>query len=382
MHRPARPPDVAIIGGGIVGTATAAMLARRGVSVALYERTSIAAAASGRNSGVVQRPFDPALSPLYHESLGLYRELEELTDGAFQLGAEPAGLLVVAHARGAAEDEVRSIRAAFPDAGATLLDPDEVRRLEPELATGVWACRIASIGYPVPPALATRSYEAVARAFGATIRVAVVARPEIVDGRAVGVRLGGPSGPLEPAGIVLVAAGPWSPGVIDPGGRWRPIRPLWGVVVDIALERPPGHVFEEAGVEESTDGGGEVRGPAVGSSLVTAAGRSSVGSTFLDEEPDPVALTEPILRRAAAFAPAIGDAPVLGVRACPRPLAADGVPLIGPIPGIVGLWIAAGHGPWGISTGPATARIVSDAILGMPDAIPATFDPGRFGPIG
>ena len=32
--------------------------------------------------------------------------------------------------------------------------------------------------------------------------------------------------------------------------------------------------------------------------------------------------------------------------------------------GVEGLWVAAGHGPWGISTGPATARLVVDAIRG------------------
>src|SRR5262245_40791663 len=99
------PADVAIIGGGIIGTATATLLARRGVRVALYERSAIASAASGRNSGVVQRPFDAALAPLYHESLGLYRELEGLTDGAFTLASEPAGLLLVAHQRRPAESE-------------------------------------------------------------------------------------------------------------------------------------------------------------------------------------------------------------------------------------------------------------------------------------
>ena len=54
-------PDVAIAGGGIVGTALAALLAEAGASVRLYEREAIAAAASGRNSGVLQHPLDEAL---------------------------------------------------------------------------------------------------------------------------------------------------------------------------------------------------------------------------------------------------------------------------------------------------------------------------------
>jgi glycine/D-amino acid oxidase-like deaminating enzyme len=36
---------------------------------------------------------------------------------------------------------------------------------------------------------------------------------------------------------------------------------------------------------------------------------------------------------------------------------------VGEVEGVEGLWVAAGHGPWGISTGPATARLAVDAIL-------------------
>jgi glycine/D-amino acid oxidase-like deaminating enzyme len=38
------------------------------------------------------------------------------------------------------------------------------------------------------------------------------------------------------------------------------------------------------------------------------------------------------------------------------------------------VWIAAGHGPWGISLGPGSARLVVDALLGddrIPDVLRA-----------
>jgi glycine/D-amino acid oxidase-like deaminating enzyme len=69
--------DVAVIGGGIVGTAAAAFLAEGGARVTLYEREALAAGASGRNSGVVQHPFDPVLVPLYLETVELYRRLAD-----------------------------------------------------------------------------------------------------------------------------------------------------------------------------------------------------------------------------------------------------------------------------------------------------------------
>jgi glycine/D-amino acid oxidase-like deaminating enzyme len=60
-------------------------------------------------------------------------------------------------------------------------------------------------------------------------------------------------------------------------------------------------------------------------------------------------------------------------------LSVDGRPLIGPIPWLARVYVAAGHGPWGISTGPASARLVADLVLGRVAAPPASLDPARFG---
>lgn len=52
--------EVAVIGGGILGTATCYWLARAGVSVVLLERSMLASEATGRNGGIVS--IGPALS--------------------------------------------------------------------------------------------------------------------------------------------------------------------------------------------------------------------------------------------------------------------------------------------------------------------------------
>jgi len=64
-ERPARRrhADVVVIGGGIIGSAAAAIMADRGARVALVEGAAIGAGASGRNLGAIQHPFDPALAP-------------------------------------------------------------------------------------------------------------------------------------------------------------------------------------------------------------------------------------------------------------------------------------------------------------------------------
>ena len=50
-------------------------------------------------------------------------------------------------------------------------------------------------------------------------------------------------------------------------------------------------------------------------------------------------------------------------RACYRPVTTDGVPLIGPIVGAPGVYVATGHSAWGILNAPATGRMVAEMIL-------------------
>jgi glycine/D-amino acid oxidase-like deaminating enzyme len=76
-----REVDVVIIGGGIVGCATAYYLACRKIRVLLYERGEIASEQSGRNWGFVrQQGRDPAEVPLMVESARIWRDLEKELD--------------------------------------------------------------------------------------------------------------------------------------------------------------------------------------------------------------------------------------------------------------------------------------------------------------
>jgi glycine/D-amino acid oxidase-like deaminating enzyme len=413
------PTDVAVIGGGIVGTAAAAFLAEGGARVTLYEREALAAGASGRNSGVVQHPFDPALVPLYLETVELYRRLaDEVPETGFRLSDRPAGLLFVSRHERVTRLLADRLRGAFPEIRPVAIAGEELRRLEPALHPEVTACRV-DMGYPIVPAAPTYAFATLAERAGVAIRQGHGARLSLQGDRCVGVEV---AGRLEPAGAVVVAAGPWTPEILDPSGAWRPISPRWGVVVETLLASPPRHVMEEAEMDEAlgtadvvaeagivvaeasvahvsslgarTRSSGHGTSPAIDGtspgpesgpaevpefSLVTAAGVSAVGSTFLADEPDPPAWTERILQRATAFVPAILDAPIREVRACGRPVALDGRPLVGAVPWLENVFVAAGHGPWGISTGAASAGQVADLVLGRGDRIATDFAVGRFG---
>ena len=363
------------MGGGIVGCALAAFLAEDGARVRLYEREHLAAGASGRNSGLLQHPMDEALTGVYAASAALYEELGH----GFELPAEPVGVLVVSEDAAALEPTRADLAARFPELRAEALDAATLHAVEPTLADGLAAFRLDT-GLPVPPAAATQAFAARARAAGAELTEGVAATPLIEDGRATGVRT---AAGTEPAGAVVVAAGPWTSALIaQPGVRslregWRPITALWGVNVELRLAQPPRHAIEEGGIEElqHADGG---LGPMF--SLVTRDGVSALGSTFLAEQPEPAAVAPALVERGARFVPALGGTQVVSVRACARPMSVDGRPLLGPLTGTAGLFVAAGHGPWGISLGPGSARLVADAVLGRPVAIAPEIAAARFCP--
>ena len=289
--------DVVVIGGGIIGSAAAAIMADRGAAVVLVEESAIGAGASGRNLGAIQHPFDPVLGRLYAESLSRYRALASIAEYGFAIGDEPAGLLLLSPDLEGARAQALRIEGAFPELVPSLIEPDELQRLEPSLARGPAAVRLAT-GFPVPPAAATAAWAALAEDRGAVIVVGSTARPIERDGRATGVVLA--DGWTIAADAVLVAAGPWTPPLIDPSGTWRPIHATWGVTVQLNLDgQAPRHIVEEDEADTlsraavAAERAEQVDDPDVDPpslfSLATARGITTLGSVFLPTEPDPSA---------------------------------------------------------------------------------------------
>jgi glycine/D-amino acid oxidase-like deaminating enzyme len=81
----------------------------------------------------------------------------------------------------------------------------------------------------------------------------------------------------------------------------------------------------------------------------------------------------------SSMSPVLASAKILARQACYRPVTRDGLPLIGPVPGVAGAYIATGHSVWGILNAPATGEAMAELIVdGTAQAVDLTpFDPGR-----
>jgi glycine/D-amino acid oxidase-like deaminating enzyme len=363
---------VAVVGGGINGGTAAALLAEAGVDVTLIDATAVGAGASGRNSGTIQHPFDPVLLVLHLETIEAYRRLTEL-DEAFDFPAEPAGVLLLTDDLAAAASRASELADTYPDLTPEVLDASAVSRLEPGLAPG-WAAVRVETGYPVVPEAATQAMVARALRAGAAVRIGRAAQPWVDGDTLRGVTFN--DGETLSADAVVVAGGPWTPEILGLDPPWPAISRTWGVTVQVALTDPPGHILEEGVVHTINVPSGHA-----GSlfSMVTANGVGTVGSTFVADEPDPNEWAPRLVARGAAFVPALAEAPIGDVRLCARPQSEDGRPFIGPVPDIEGLFVCAGHGPWGMSTGPASAAMVVEQILGRGNRIPPELSASRSG---
>ena len=85
----------------------------------------------------------------------------------------------------------------------------------------------------------------------------------------------------------------------------------------------------------------------------------------------------------ARFWPTLGQAQVLAAQTCYRPIVGDGLPLIGRIAGVDGVYVATGHSVWGILNGPATGEAMAELITtGATTTVDLRpFDPARLEPL-
>jgi glycine/D-amino acid oxidase-like deaminating enzyme len=233
----------------------------------------------------------------------------------------------------------------------------------------------------VHPASFTNGMMCAARKLGARSRLGTVTGLLRRGGDVAGVDLDGEA--IE-ADAIVIAMGPWS----ALAARWLSLPPVFGlkghsIVFETGELIPPEALFLEYHETAFSILAPEIFPRPDGTTYVCAISSQSP----LPADPTSVGPDDGAIDRLKALcgriSPVLATSRVLVSGACYRPLARDGLPLIGAVPGARGAYIATGHGPWGILNAPATAEAIAELILdGAAKTINLTpFDPARLPPV-
>jgi glycine/D-amino acid oxidase-like deaminating enzyme len=386
----ARIRDVVVIGGGIVGAATAYELAGRGLAVTLLEAEHLAFGATGRNLGYVwvhTRKPGTELDLVMDTRRRLPTLAEELGSD-FGLKAN-GGLIFYTDERQHAVMREFVERRTADGVEMRLLDGDEARELVPLLPATVLGATYCPLDAQIDSPRYVRAFAKAAQRRGATVLEGTAARRIIVsDGRVRGVETD--AGRIE-TGRVVLAAGGWTPSVAAGLGLDLPIHGMrlqvlqtepmpprlehviYGPIAvkqySIFRELPSFRMEHFQHPAELDDG------PALlESACQQTDGRYLLGLAMdypgFDWRPDldGIALISRVLPedlpelRGARFARAWA-----GV----LPFTSDNLPIVGEAAGIDGLVVAAGH-VFGNGAGPTTGRIVASIICGEEPPIDIT----------
>ena len=353
--------DVAIVGAGLIGLATAFELAERGAVVRVYERAEPGRAASWAGAGMLapytERVHDESLLALCASSLAMYPTFVERVreasgvdshlrlDGIVSAAFDDAHLEELrAHAH-----ELRERAIPFE-----LLDRAQTLTLEPALGKHVaGSLFVHDEGY-VDNRRLGRALVAACESRGVSIvRDAREISVECDDRRVRGIRS---HRGFASASYVVNAAGAWAAELHGIPPHCAPqIEPVKGQMLALAI--PNGFVKRTTWVP--------------GAYLVPREdGRLLVGATVehvgFDERVTASGMRS-LLDAALSAAPALASFTVTETWAGLRPGTPHGLPYIGPT-ALEGLLLATGHYRNGILLTPVTARTIADIVEGSTGA--------------
>ncbi len=334
--------SVIVIGGGIAGCSAAYHLARAGWrDVLLLEKGELTSGSTHHAAGLVTQ-FNPSSTMMRFRrySVEMYREL-----GVF----EPVGSVRIASSERSLVDLRRAVSvAAGIGLDAELISREEVLERLPEadgapILGAVW---MPGDGH-VDPHIATHAVADAARALGVEIRLRTrVTGIELGDRREVRAVLTD-GGRIETEHVVN-AAGIWAPQVAALVGAFVP-----SVPVDhqhVAMQAVAGHeIARDAPCFRDPDhlvyGRAEAGGLLIGGYEPDPPARWTDGVPW-DHGASPVESDmdrfAPLLEGAIRRFPYLEDAGVVRLLCHPDAMTPDGNPLLGPLPGVRGFWVAAG----------------------------------------
>jgi 4-methylaminobutanoate oxidase (formaldehyde-forming) len=371
-----------VIGGGITGASVAYHLAKAGWrDTVLLEKDELTSGSTCHAAGLVTQ-FNPSATMMRFRrySIELYEEL-----GVF----ERVGSLRFASSEESLKELQRGVsRARGIGLDVELISADESARLMPAITQrslhgAVW---IPADGH-LDPHTATHALAAAARKLGASIltqhRVTGVELNERGAVKAVNTD----AGRIE-AEVVVVAGGIWAPQLAAMAGAFIVSTP-----VDhqhAALLAVPGHELPHdmpcfRDPDNLIYGKSEAGGMVLGGYELDPVARWIDGvpwdhaGTSL---PPDQARFEPLLAGAARRFPAVHEAGIVKLVCHPDAMTPDSGPLVGPVPGVGGLYIAAGLSLNGFGGAGGIGRSLTELITtGETELDLYPYRPWRFGPV-
>lgn len=370
--------DVVVIGGGCMGTSIAWQLAqRRAGRVVLLEKRGLAGGATGRSSALIRQHYaHEALARMALRSLRVFERFDEVVGGDAQF--RRTGFLVLVAPRDAAALAANVAMHRRVGIDARHLTADEVGALEPRLvrddvAAAAWE---PESGYADPVGV-TVGYAAAARRLGVEVRVGVEVAELLVDREAV-VGIETNAGRVA-VRTVVVAAGYASRALLAPLGVDPPLRPVRHAIAIVRRSprfgRPHPTISDRVLWSYYRPEGSALT--LIGS---TAAfeGRDDpeVEADRPPEYTETARLAERFYRRFPGEHGALLRRGYTGVYDC----SPDLQPILGPVPGIAGLHLAAGFSGHGFKLSPAVGELIAEKIVAGRTSLVdiELFSPGRF----
>jgi glycine/D-amino acid oxidase-like deaminating enzyme len=365
---------IAVIGGGILGASIALHCARAGARVTLFEKTAPAAGATSKSLAWMN-PFvdDDHYMLLRLESIKRWHAL----DRALGMGATWGGYVGFsdrAADRGRFAVQARELAAAgFP---TRALDRAALKQLSPEIDPGnLVEANWSELGGHVDPTFATGRYLAGATAAGA--RVVYPSPVTAIEPAAHGATVISPRGRL-PVDHVIVAAGVDAPGLLAPLGYRLPLLHRPGALVHAKpLPILTRHVYDGPDPlewKQAANGsyvGLEASGPP---DLPVHAEIRDHAMAFPPGIADMHG--KRILSKLAAYTPALARAEVDFVTLGFRPMPADEMPVVGPVPGVPGVSVCVTHS--GVTLAAVLGAYMADEIVaGKVQPMLAPYRPDR-----
>jgi sarcosine oxidase subunit beta len=335
--------DVTVIGGGVIGCSVALHLRRLGATVRILERDRLGGGSAMRGFGLiwVQTKAPHVYHALSFASARAYPEfLASLGDDC---GYRRSGGMILIGSEQQAERlrELFADRRATGGAEATILSIRDARELEPAISPDLAGATYCAEDAQIEPRRLMTALMAATRGAGVLVEEGVAVLGQ--ERRDAGWVLRTSSGERRSAQVVN-CAGVWARDVARMIGSDLPLEPVRGQILTTA-PRPP--LLRQATLDVRQDADGRVW-----MGTINQPGRTSLA---VDDED-----SRTIREMTARQIPALGDLPVEGSWACVRAIPADGMPILGRVPGRTGQFVAVCHS--GVTLCPIVGRHMAALI--------------------